>query len=75
MGNQDEPEEVQRLRKFKAVITAVLLAVAIAAVFVALEQRDHPEALWPRVFWFLLICFSAGLGLAAPLLRKWLRKD
>lgn len=75
MGNQDEPEEVTRLRKFWAVITAVLLAVTIAALFVIQEQFDHPEARWPRVFWFLLAGFSTGLGLAAPLFRKWLRKD
>ena len=75
MSAQDEPEEVTRLRKFWAVITAVLLAVAIAAVFVVQEQLDHPEVRWPRVFWFLLACFSAGLGAAAPLFRKWLRKD
>lgn len=75
MVNQDEPEEVGRLRKFRAVITAALLAVAIAALFVIQEQLNHPEARWPRVFWFLLACFSAGLGLAAPLFRKWLRKD
>lgn len=75
MVNQDEPEEVGRLRKFRAVIIAVLLAVAIAALFVIQEQFNHPEARWPRVFWFLLACLSAGLGLAAPLFRKWLRKD
>lgn len=75
MSDQDGQEEVRRLRRFKAVITAVLLAVAIAALFVIQEQQDHPEARWPRVFWFLLACFSVGLGLAAPLFRRWLRKD
>lgn len=76
MRAQDDAERMaQRLRKFKAVVTAVLLAVAIAAVFVSQEQQDHPEARWPRVFWFLLVCFSLGLGLAAPLFRRWLRKD
>lgn len=72
----NDPERMaQRLRRFKAVITAVLLAVTIAALFVSQEQQDHPEARWPRVFWFLLACFSVGLGLAAPLFRRWLRKD
>lgn len=75
MSNQDEPEEVTRLRKFKAVVTAVLLAVAITALFVLQAQLNHPEARWPRVFWFLLACFSAVLGLAAPLFRRFLRKD
>lgn len=75
MNHQDGQEEVRRLRRFKAVITAVLLAVTIAALFVIQEQHDHPEARWPRVFWFLLACFSVGLGLAAPLFRRWLRKD
>lgn len=75
MNDPDGQEEVRRLRKFKAIITAVLLAVTIAAVFVIQEQLDHPEARWPRVFWFLLACFSVGLGLAAPIFRKLLRKD
>lgn len=70
-----EPEEVTRLRTFKAIITAVLLAVTIAALFVVQEQLDHPEARWPRVFWFLFACFGVGLGAATPLFRKWLRKD